>query len=356
MVVTDSIPQLKHAAFKAQEALKNVPIKEVLQHKRSRAFLPFVAVNQETTIKEFLKVLSDHSFLSAPIYYAQPDGDRIYTGIVSVNDVLNVAVFQQIFDSKEDFDEANFFDYLERVEPREFFKAPVKTLVGASNESANPWLFYSSDNLFELITVFTTGKQHRALVIDEEVLQRSEQSPIPASASVLLISQTDVVSFLQASKNGESTLPAQVIEPLLDVELKALPSLGGAKATMAMLDTHSALHGFRTMYLDNLAGLPVINKQGQVVANLSSSDLRGLTLDKVGNISLPVFEFLETLDRKPDQLMADQVRTIEKTGTMGQAMNSLLKNRIHRLWVTNGNEALAGVVSLTDILRLFVVA
>ena len=38
-------------------------------------------------------------------------GDRVYTAIVSVDDVLNVAVFQQIFDSKEEFDEANFFDY-----------------------------------------------------------------------------------------------------------------------------------------------------------------------------------------------------------------------------------------------------
>jgi CBS domain-containing protein len=121
---------------------------------------------------------------------------------------------------------------------------------------------------------------------------------------------------------------------------------------MALLESHTALHGFRTCYLDNISGLPVIDSNGKVVANLSASDLRGMSAARVPTINLPVFEFLETVPRRNQDLKADQIRTISKTATVEQAINLLVKSKLHRLWIVE-DEELYGVVSMTDILRLF---
>ena len=152
-------------------------------------------------------------------------------------------MFQQIFESKEEFDEANFFDYLEKVPPQEFFNSAVKTLIGATNESSNSWLFYSGDSIYDLVKLFTSGRQHRALVVDEDILIKSVDSPIPVSASLSLISQSDLISYIQSSLSARDTkLPSGVVEPLLDTCVSTLRSLGGSKVCFKRLLT-SVYHG-----------------------------------------------------------------------------------------------------------------
>ncbi len=152
-----------------------------------------------------------------------------------MNDIVAASVFEQIFDTTEEFDEANFFDFIDRLDPEDFFNAPVKNLIAATNESANPWILYSGESLSALIDLFTKEQQHRCLVIDEEILQNSIKSPVPASASLSLVSQTDLLRYIHASKLGNTRLAANLVEPLLDTPITSLPSLGGPKAIMAML-------------------------------------------------------------------------------------------------------------------------
>lgn len=146
----------------------------------------------------------------------------------------------------------------------------------------------------------------------------------------------------------------ECLEPIFDLAVSSLPSLGGTKKIMAMLHEHSALHGFRTMFIDNIQAVPVVNRQGQIVANLSASDMRGISVDNLKTLSLPVFEFLESIGRGVNQLVSvDQVATLSPDATIERAVAKLLKLKLHRLWVCeDDSETLSGVVSMTDILRL----
>lgn len=336
MNIKEENKHIYQAAKKARHALEAISIKDVISSKKRRTFHPLLALEETISIGDFLKQLKEHNFLSAPVYRTLPDKSRVYTGIVSVSDVVAASVFEQIFDSTEEFDEANFFDFIDRLEPETFFKSPVKSLIAASKESANPWILYSGEPITALIDLFTKQKQHRCLVIDEEVLRSSLITPIPASASLCLLSQTDVLRYLHTSKQvGGTKLSHAIVEPILDVPISSLPSLGGPKAIMAVLDTHSALHGFRTMFIDQLQGLPIVSHNGEVVGNLSASDMRGVTVDNLKSISLPVYEFLEKMGRSPDDtIKVDQVRTLSLEESLESAMEKLLKLKIHRLWVS----------------------
>lgn len=146
-----------------------------------------------------------------------------------------------------------------------------------------------------------------------------------------------------------------MIEPIYDTDIESVLSLIKTKEPIiAMLDTQSALHGFRVMYLDKLQGLPVIDTHGNVVANFSASDMRGLEITKLQSLSKPVFEYLESMAHKSaTPVKVDQLRTITTKSTVEETVNILMKEKIHRIWVTgNDNEKLTGVVTLTDVLRL----
>ena len=109
------------------------------------------------------------------------------------------------------------------------------------------------------------------------------------------------------------------------------------------------------MFLDGLQGVPIVNLKGEVVGSLSASDMRGVTLDNLSSIYLPAFEFLEKMGRPLDHpIKVDQVRTLALDETLDSAMEKILKLQIHRLWVQE-KEILHGVVSISDILRPFVI-
>lgn len=190
-----------NAAKKIATALKEIPISDLLKYKRNTSFKPLVGLNENTSIKDMLKALQENDILAAPIYRVQ-DNQRVYTGIISVYDIVSFAVFEEIFDSAAEFNESNLFDFLNRIDIDEFFSTPVSKLIGSSDESACPWIVYSTDNLDDLARIFTLSSQHRVLVVDSDILISSLTGPIPSSASLSIVSQSDLVRYLHASRQG----------------------------------------------------------------------------------------------------------------------------------------------------------
>ncbi|KAJ3269639.1 hypothetical protein HDV01_001155 [Terramyces sp. JEL0728] len=344
---------VEKASKKAYSFLSDVKIAKVLAHKRKTTFSPLVSFEAKTAIQVFLKALNNSNILSAPIYTVDKQtGDNIYIGILSVYDILSFAVFEEIFDSKKDFQESNLFDYIERKDACEFFNTPIEKALGSSAESLAPWMFYSTDPVSELLSALTTSKQHRVLVVDSDILMESVFGPIPLTASISLVSQTDLVSFLVNS----TVLPKEILEPILNIQVGTVSILLGQNKApiVAVLESQTALHGLKTMYMDNLQAVPVINKNGELIANLSASDLRGLNIKNMAKLNKPVFEYLESERRNQKGLMADQLSQVKYDVTLEKAIKELQSKKIHRVWVTgDGMDALSGVLSLTDVLHMF---
>ena len=51
--------------------------------------------------------------------------------MISVKDVISIAVFSQIFDNEEEWNEINFFDYMDRLDEKNWFlNTPISHLLG----------------------------------------------------------------------------------------------------------------------------------------------------------------------------------------------------------------------------------
>jgi CBS domain-containing protein len=340
------------------EALKSIPISSLLAHKRRTSFHPLVSFAETASIADVLHGMASENILACPIYQ-QHGSDRIYTAIVSVYDIMSFAVFEEIFEPKSAYTEATMVDYLNRISDSEFFNSPISRVVGSSKESRSPWILYSSDSLLDLVNVFCSTKQHRALVIDSEVLLSSLVGPIPASAAVSLIAEIDMIKYLDKILQGQTDIKGEILEPLFDITVRELNQVIQSRnhPIVAMLSHQSALHGFRTMFLDNLQGIPVIDHEGNVVANLSASDMRGLKLQNASMLTKPVYEYLQSFSRKSQGTPVDQVRTITRDDTVQKGLQAIIQGGIHRVWVTgNDSEKLVGVLSISDILNLLIVA
>jgi CBS-domain-containing membrane protein len=340
-----------HISKKLSNFLKNIPVHDVLKHKKATSFKPLVSFDEGTRLDIVLKQLKSEQILSCPIFKLQ-DNEKMYIGIISVFDILSYAIFEEIFDSQQEFSQANLFDFINRIDSDDFFATPVGKLIGASKESANPWILYSTDSIADLVHIFTASKQHRALVIDSDILIASLVGPIPPTASLSILSQSDLIRYLVDSSRGHTLLKSELVEPLLDISITDVEKYTKKPnvPVYAMLDTQSALHGFRTMYLDQVQAIPVIDKQGNVVCNLSASDLLGITVKNLNNLSLPVFEYLETMKRPG--IKADQIRNIGTNSSIGKAIELFVRDRINHVWITRGeSEKLIGAMSLTDVIR-----
>ncbi|KAI8894388.1 hypothetical protein BC833DRAFT_568401 [Globomyces pollinis-pini] len=343
-------------SVKANDLLKETRISTLLEHKRKVGFHPLVSLNENTSIREALVLLLEKNILAAPIFKIVEKEEKVYTGIMSIYDILSFSVFQKIFDSNVvDLNENKFIDQVDQLQASDFFHSPIKKLLGANNDSTSPWIVNSTDPLTSLLSLFTTHKQHRALVIDSDILFSSVFGPIPPSASLRIVTQTDLVKFLYESRIGGTTLAMDYIEPLFNLNYKQVSKLldHESKPLIAMLDSQSALHGFRTMYIDKLSAIPIVTEEGTIVATLSASNLRGLTMDNISTLVKPVLQYLKNEVRDRDSIKPDQVCSIDEEQTVENGVALMVKQKIHRVWVTGSANDLAGVLSLTDVLSLF---
>ncbi|KAI8913443.1 hypothetical protein EDD86DRAFT_105242 [Gorgonomyces haynaldii] len=342
---------VKNASAKLYDYLQDLTVGDLFAHKKEHCFHPLVTADQHMSISDYLKLIAKENVQACPVLNEQ----RQIMGMVSVFDILERAVLPNIFDP-ETFS-GNLFDYVNQLTPEAFLSLPVSQFVSATKESAYPYMFSTRDTLADLLQVLTTNGYHRVLILDEQVLiNNAIGGPLPPDAAVAILTQTDVIRYLLDSLQGGTAIPQSLLEPLFDVQLKDLDHLSkkvtekGYNKVISITPSYSALNGFRIMHFHNVTAVPVV-EDDEIVATLSGSDLRGLTFDNWESLTKPVFEFLEREKRQPNQVKADQIRSLSSDATAEHAMKVMYANQIHHLWLTNG-EHLDGVVTFTDLLDL----
>eukprot|EP00842_Homolaphlyctis_polyrhiza_P003563 jgi/Hompol1/4207/HPOL_006982-RA len=98
------LPQLTTATATVYAKLSATPISELLAHmRRSKGLSPLIAVHEDTPLASVLATMRDANILAVPVYRIPADepSGRLYTGIVSVFDVVAGTVFQRMFDDMQ---------------------------------------------------------------------------------------------------------------------------------------------------------------------------------------------------------------------------------------------------------------
>ncbi|RGB33119.1 hypothetical protein C1646_625569 [Rhizophagus diaphanus] len=266
--------------------------------------------------------MEEHNITSLPIY--SHDSDSIVT-IVNLVDVLNYIIKEAVADEKlpSKLDSEKSLSLNNQIE--------VVMTLDADRESYRMFKADANEPILSVLEAFSNGI-HRCLVIDytDKVLP-------------YVLTQTDIIRYIQANP-----------ECLSGIDLnRSLESFGLAEPRDVVIgkDNETALNVYRRMAEKSLTGIPIIQHDTEkLMGTLSVSDLRGLNYESINNLVLPVLKFLAVPESTLNPI------TVTKDVALKDALKTIVDNHIHRLWVVNEDKKVDNVISLTDLIKLFLQA
>jgi len=163
------------------------------------------------------------------------------------------------------------------------------------------------------------------------------QLPPPHSAQRLL-SRTDLVRWVCSFPQCFT---------LFSHTLADLGLCTSARKVVFMYDDETALDGLRRLSDCGLGALPVIDRRtGVMVATLSCSVVRYLDLTTVGDIRMPVLEFMRKYH--PPSL---QPLLCKPSDTLLASARNILAHKVHCAWIADAAQRPVACLSLSDVLR-----
>lgn len=164
-------------------------------------------------------------------------------------------------------------------------------------------------------------------------------------------------------------VPRQVVKFLAENRallgtLASLPMASFVKATQPVIKTTigaSVGEALRTLVGAKITGLPVVDDDDHIIANLSVSDVRYLAklkqedVDRVLSTNIVVF-LTEAKGVAPGTAVSLSPAIVHASDTFGSAVELLAASGLHRLYVVDDVNTPVGVVSLTDIIHTIVSA
>ena len=116
----------------------------------------------------------------------------------------------------------------------------------------------------------------------------------------------------------------------------------------------SALEAFELMVKYNLSGLAVIDENGEIMHNMSSTDIR-LWLFAQHSLEVSVEEFLIGIRKlKTNKNTKAPVMVCTLQNGLKKIVDKLKATKWHRIWVVDDHRAPIGVLSMTDLFRFIV--
>ncbi|CAG8640348.1 6743_t:CDS:2 [Ambispora leptoticha] len=323
----------KHVSFIEKQTISNV-----LAEKPNIQSLIQLSVN--ATVEEAFDLLLAENILSVPVYRIWK-GHREPIALVSAFDLVTFVCLQftdDLSDNQESFNEKSIF-----------LQKSIGELIGLSPESTHLTIRHPSDSLQELLVLFTHHKVHRVLVTSQVPSSPDETINDVINEDLIqpcFISQTDVIRFLVKHNHqlGEILdLPAS------EAANRASLSRRGGFAALSTITIHDqALTAFRKIYEDKVNAVAILNDEGMLVGEISAADLRGLNRNRLNDLKKPVIMFLNTCKGgliKP--------LTCRQRYTLSQVMSGIMLSKVHRAWFVDDDDIPIGVITLSDILYMF---
>lgn len=350
---------------------KTIPIAAVIRWrdiKKGRKSL--VSISEDATVQDYLHKLASNELTAIPVFSEE---SKNWTGIVSTYDLLVFTIFRDVFKVLDTVD-SQFESGIRNLEPevaneawqtflkyedqqKEFFKSPLKQVLGQNAESTKPFLIHSGDLLSDLLAKFTESNLHRILVVDESHVAISDWT-----RAYTMITQTDVLDYIHSNneilgkKDWEELLQVQtghVEELSRSHESDPVQATQGAKHVITVPDKIETIVAMRKMYLNRVSSLAIVNEPGKIIGNFSVSDIKLILNQDLETLKLPILDYLEHNWNAKKRLTYDQaVRCAYPMEPLKLSIETMLKDRIHHVWIVDEKEAPIGVLSMSDVLSL----
>ncbi|KAG7666935.1 hypothetical protein Ndes2526B_g04587 [Nannochloris sp. 'desiccata'] len=326
------------------------------------------------TVGDALSVLAKNDILSAPLVMQadlEDSGDINMSpsllGWLDIQDILAaLLLFLRTCGHEIPMKMLALMTSLEKEGPK-FAKKTLVTIRAADDRG----LMYQADS--ESTSVLTA--------IKDLFLQTAHGEPKVAHRIALFNAHGEVTSIISQMDVARWLLTQEAhMGPVAQKSIRELGMLTGKPPVVSVSPHMPTLMAYDLMAQEGVSGAPVVTDEGELIANISVSDLRALTSEHFGVLALPVAEFLalehntayigysvNASDHSKHPFFASskrtggtkkndiQLYTLHPTSTLLQTLHAFVDTHIHRLYVTTpGSDVLKveSVLTLTDVLRL----
>jgi CBS domain-containing protein len=297
-------------------------------------------VREDTRLSDALGFLAQHRMLSLPVQ-AKDSVDII--GFVDVLDVLtHIVRLCSEGKSHPEADEAFENTIMMYQKGFNFASTPVSAIIDSS--ARDPLVpVYGNGTLSQLIEEAFVRGVHRVPVYNKvnEVVTN-------------IISQSDIITFImnRIERAGD---PAAVLGPLAGKTADQLRL--GTKPVISMTDDLPAFKALQLMVRNRVSAVAVVDKVGQLMADFSATEVRGLSVDNFPSLRRPVVPFLEQSRSRigrPERYPFSTPIICTGDTPLEMILLKLHTHGLHRLWIVDEMARPIGVITLTDVMRLLV--
>jgi len=281
-------------------------------------------VDTKATVEQALKVLSEKNILSVPIW---DEKSKLFVGLIDMVDILSFLV--EILNESEI--DASRRKYLTLTD---YFKnSNVASVSDLSRR--DPWIPLACNaKIASLLETLSKQGAHRVPIMD------------PLNGELLqLITQSDVINFV-----------AKNIDRFGTVVCKTLAELKLGSSPVVSVDIDGRLKdAFRLIVEKKVSAVAVVDSSLTLIATLSVRDLRTLSGEArlLEKLNMKIRDFLGAMVDPTIDIMNPAICCTVKD-TLSVAINKLAATRVHRIFVVNDSKKPVAVVSLSDILGVFI--
>lgn len=303
-----------------------------------------ISVSSEMTVEEAVNVLSKHRFLSAPVYNPAVPRDapwnEKYLGILDLPTIVGAileGMGPELKNEKSPYYEEDIFAHFLKRKAHESLILRKKVFdVLRFGRCCSFIPMHPDSTLWDAMLVMGKFGVHRLPIVEKD------------GDIINLITQSAIVEML-AEALGESF---DVFEDFTVSEL----GLDAPSKVITVKINMPTFEAFQQIYTQGVSAVGVTGEYGALVGVVSARDIQlALRHNKLYNtMHEPVREFLEAKTCTTD-IERNPAVTCVGSDTIKAVILKITAAKVHRVFVVDEDEIPIRCVSLTDIIKIFVI-
>lgn len=298
------------------------PLKQFFEDKKLSTLLENGAkatvMKNTDTVEAAIKVLGNAKILGVPVVDAKTEE---VVGMCDILDIVKFVISVAPDDIQLKADELRSLE----ISGRAMAWKELGEVVNSSGR--DPYIPVYEENPFSMVVEIFANGIHRTPLVNKE------------NKVIGMCSQSSVLALLADNLHmGE----------LKQVGERQISDLGlGVSPVTSVKEEETVLTALHKLDAKAYSALAVVDSTGKLSGNFSASDMRGMFVEHFPSFLQPVHEFLDA--HSPG---SNSPQVVMKDATLLDTVKMLRDNKLHRVWVVDADYKPAGVVSLTDIMRL----
>ncbi|KAL6497073.1 hypothetical protein OROGR_029002 [Orobanche gracilis] len=243
-------------------------------------------------------------------------------------------------------------------------QVPVSSIIGQCLESLSLWTLNPNTDITDCMELFSKGI-HRALVpIDSHMENIAGAELVELASGYRMVTQMDLLKFLKAHEHELSGLLERPVK-----ELGAVSHI-----VFGVSDKTTVIDAIKCMNSASLNAVPIVEspedieedhgqlidgKDRKLVGIFSATDLRGCPIPLLqSSFQMNIMDFINRLSEIPSHESSGlrnstkELITCHLESRLGEVVDRVVNNHVHRACVVNEPGLLVGLISLTDIIRV----